>query len=114
MGEKVKRILAAVLLVGGVAGYYILAGQPELWRVLAVLAGIVLAIVVAMQSEAGRHAWAFVKESRVELSKVVWPNRKETIQTTVVVIALVVATAVFLWIVDLGLIKGVSMLTGSS
>ncbi len=114
MVDKLKLTAAMMLFAAGVVGYYILANQPELWRVLALLAGAALGIVAGMQTSTGRAAWTFVKEARVELSKVVWPTRKETIQTTLVVIVLVVVVALFLWVVDLGLIKGVSMLTGRS
>ena len=114
MVDKLKLTVAMLFLAAGVAGYYVLTGQPELWRVLAILLGLGLAVATAMQTPTGRSAWVFVKESRVELSKVVWPTRKETVQTTLVVILLVILVALFLWIVDLGLIKGVSMLTGRS
>jgi len=103
-----------MLLAAGVVGYYMLAEHAELWRVLAILVGMALALATVMQTPTGRSAWTFVKEARVELAKVIWPTRKETVQTTLVVILLVVLIALFLWIVDLGLIKGVSMLTGRS
>ena len=114
MADRLKLTVAMMFLVAGVAGYYILAGDPELWRVLAVIAGLGLGVAVYSQTVSGRSTWAFVKESRVELSKVVWPTRKETVQTTLVVIALVIVVALFLWVVDLGLTKGVSLLTGRS
>ncbi|HUW98689.1 MAG TPA: preprotein translocase subunit SecE [Acidiferrobacter sp.] len=114
MVDKLKLTASVVFLAAGIVGYYVLAGHPEVWRVLAVLAGVVLATATVMQTAAGRSGWAFIKESRVELSKVIWPTHKETAQTTLVVIVLVVLIALFLWIVDLGLIKGVSMLTGRS
>ncbi|MHB8254530.1 MAG: preprotein translocase subunit SecE [Acidiferrobacter sp.] len=112
--DKLKLTAAMMFLAIGVAGYYVLASQPELWRVLAILVGMALAVATVMQTPTGRSAWAFVKEARIELGKVIWPTRKETVQTTLVVILLVVLIALFLWIVDLGLIKGVSMLTGRS
>ncbi|WP_298134532.1 preprotein translocase subunit SecE [Acidiferrobacter sp.] len=114
MVDKLKLTAAMMLLAAGVVGYYILANEPELWRIVALLAGLALATAAVMQTPVGRSAWLFMKEARVELSKVVWPTRKETVQTTLVVIALVLLVALFLWIVDLGLIKGVSMLTGRS
>ncbi|MHB1513846.1 MAG: preprotein translocase subunit SecE [Acidiferrobacter sp.] len=114
MVDKLKLTAAMMLLASGVVGYYVLSNEPELWRVVALLAGATLAVATVMQTPTGRSAWTFVKEARVELSKVIWPTRKETVQTTLVVIVLVVLVAMFLWIVDLGLIKGVSILTGRS
>jgi preprotein translocase subunit SecE len=45
----------------------------------------------------------FFREVRVELKKVTWPSRKETIASTSVVLITVVMVAFFLGIVDLGL-----------
>jgi preprotein translocase subunit SecE len=45
----------------------------------------------------------FFREVRVELKKVTWPSRKETIASTSVVLVTVVIVAFFLGMVDLGL-----------
>lgn len=42
----------------------------------------------------------FLSNVKVELEKVTWPTRKDTYASTLVVIALVLAVAVFLWGVD--------------
>jgi preprotein translocase subunit SecE len=47
----------------------------------------------------------FLREVRVELSKVTWPTRKDTIASTSVVLVIVFLIAAFLGIVDLGLSK---------
>lgn len=52
----------------------------------------------------------YVELSRIELRKVTWPTLKETRTTTIAVLAFVVAMAIFLGIVDLGLSKLVSLL----
>jgi preprotein translocase subunit SecE len=45
----------------------------------------------------------FLREVKVELKKVVWPTRKQTIGSTVVVLILVMIISVFLGVVDIGL-----------
>jgi len=45
----------------------------------------------------------FLREVKVELKKVVWPSRKQTIGSTVVVLILVIIISVFLGMVDIGL-----------
>jgi preprotein translocase subunit SecE len=45
----------------------------------------------------------FLREVKVELKKVVWPSRKQTIGSTVVVLILVMIISVFLGLVDIGL-----------
>ncbi len=45
----------------------------------------------------------FMNEVKVEAKKVTWPERKETIQATLMVFVMVVVIALFLWLVDSGL-----------
>lgn len=45
----------------------------------------------------------FLREVRVELKKVTWPSRKQTVGSTVVVIILVIIISLFLGLVDFGL-----------
>ena len=47
----------------------------------------------------------FIREVRSELAKVVWPSRNQVVRTTLVVIAMSLAVALFLGAVDYGLTK---------
>jgi len=47
----------------------------------------------------------FLELSKVEIKKVTWPTRKETMVTSVAVLILVVVMTIFLGVVDLGLSK---------
>ena len=114
MTEKIKLVLALLLVAAGVAGFYMLADQALVVRILAVLAGLIAAVAVLWTSAVGQKAWAFAGEAAIETRKVVWPSRKETIQTTVAVFALVVVMAIFLWVVDIGFLWVVKMLMGRS
>ena len=100
MADKIKLALAALLVVAGIAGYYLLAANSILLRILAVAAGIVAGVAVAWTSATGQEFLAFAREALVEVKKVVWPTRKETVQTTAAVFAFVVVMAVFLWLSD--------------
>ena len=100
MADQAKLAVAAALVVAGVAAYYWLAESALVLRVLAVVAGIAAGAGVAWTSEPGREFVAFAREAVGEVKKVVWPTRKETMQTTAAVFAFVVVMAVFLWISD--------------
>jgi len=100
MADTIKLVVAAVLAAAGVAGYYALGDAALILRVLAVLAGIAAGIAVAALSEQGRRFIVFSREAVVETKKVVWPTRKETIQTTAAVFGFVVVMALFLWVSD--------------
>ena len=98
--DAVKWAVAVVLLGGGIGAFYYFADQSLLLRVIGLLLIAGAALVVAIQTEKGRIAWDFVRESRTEVRKVVWLTRKETVQTTLIVLAVVALTAGFLWLVD--------------
>lgn len=112
MTDKIKLGLAVLLLAAGIAGFYLLSEHALVLRVLAVLAGVAMAIFVARFTGPGQQLFAFGKDSWVETKKVVWPTRKETLQTTGVVFLLVVVIAIFLWIVDASLMWAVKLLMG--
>jgi preprotein translocase subunit SecE len=100
MIDKVKLGIAVLLVALGLAGYYWLGESALVLRILAVVAGIIAGGVVAWFSTPGREFALFAGESLAEVKKVVWPTRKETMQTTAAVFAFVVVMAVFLWLSD--------------
>src|SRR5436309_2131438 len=101
MIDKLKLAIGVALLIAGIWAYYWLGeGTALVLRILAVVAGIVAGAAVAWFSEPGKQFAAFAAESVAEVKKVVWPTRKETMQTTAAVFAFVVVMAVFLWISD--------------
>ena len=100
MTDKIKLAVAVALVAAGIWGYYWLAEQALVLRVLAVLGGIAAGAVVAWTSAPGKEFVLLAAEAVAEVKKVVWPTRKETMQTTAAVFAFVVAMAVFLWISD--------------
>jgi len=93
-------VLSVALLVGGLVGYYLLAGRPTPLRFAAVLVGVVTAVGAFWMTATGRSAWEFVLGSRVELRKMVWPTVPDTRRTTLVVFLFVALGGVFFWIVD--------------
>jgi preprotein translocase subunit SecE len=100
MIDKVKLGGSALLVALGIWGYYALGESPLIVRILAVIGGLLAAAAVAWWSEPGRQFAVFAGESIDEVKKVVWPTRKETIQTTAAVFAFVVVMAIFLWLTD--------------
>jgi preprotein translocase subunit SecE len=77
-----------------------------------VIAGAVAGVVVFWTSTPGKEFFAYAQESIDEAKRVVWPTRKETVQTTLVVFAFVFVMAIFLWMVDAGLLWAVRLLMG--
>jgi preprotein translocase subunit SecE len=110
--DKIKLGFALLLLIAGIAGFYYLRDSAMVIRVISVLAGIVLASVVVWFTTQGKQFYAFSRESQEETRKVVWPTRKETMQTTGIVFGFVLVMALFLWMVDAGLLMAVKYLMG--
>ena len=112
MVNKIKLLVAGLLLIAGIAGFYLLGDKPTVVRILAVLAGLGASIAVLWTTPVGQRSLSFIGDAVVEARKVVWPTRKETIQTTLVVFALVVVMAAFLAVVDIGFAFMVQKLMG--
>ena len=81
-------------------------------KLASILAGLLLAAGIAWTSEPGKRFFAFGHDSIAEAKRVVWPTRKETLQTTAVVIAFAVTMALFLWAVDASLMVIVNKIMG--
>jgi preprotein translocase subunit SecE len=110
--DQVKLGAAILIVIAGVAAYYLLSAQPSWLRWLAVGASLVLAGVVTWFSWYGSQFQQFMALARVELRKVVWPNRQETGMTTLVVFAFVVVAGLFFWALDWALALATRYLTG--
>ena len=98
--DAAKWFGAFVILAGGIAGFYYWSDESLLLRVIGLLLLSAMALFVAVQTEKGRATWDFVREAHTEVRKVVWPTRKETTQTTLIVIAMVGLVAIIMWILD--------------
>jgi preprotein translocase subunit SecE len=110
--DKAKLVIAVVLILAGIAGYYALDAQPTWMRWLSVVGGLVLGAVTFAWSKHGSDLWQFVLDSRIELRKIVWPNRQETGMTTLVVFGFVIVAGLFFWVLDLVLAWATRALTG--
>jgi preprotein translocase subunit SecE len=107
--------LSAILLVGGVAGYYYfqdLVNTPI--RVVSLIAIAIVASLVAAQSDSGSAFFRFIKESDIERRKVVWPTHQETLQTSLMVIIVTILISLFLAAVDWALGALVRSLVGGA
>ena len=108
--DTIKLLLALVILIAGIVGFYYFAEESLLYRVLGLLAMVGVAIGVTLTTAKGKGLVGFLGLSRIEVRKMVWPTRAETMQTTLIVFILVVILAIFLWFVDMLLGAGVKAL----
>jgi preprotein translocase subunit SecE len=107
-----KWIVVFALVAVAVVGNSYFSDQSLLYRVLGIVALAVVAGLVALQTAKGAAFWALIKGARTEIRKVVWPTRQETIQTTLIVVAMVLILGFVLWIFDTILMSILRLLTG--
>lgn len=100
VSDKLILGLAVLLAFAGIAAFYFLGDQKEYLRIASLVLGMGLGSVLALWSQVGKKFISFAKDSYRELRKVVWPTRKETGQTTLIVFGFVLVMAVYLWIGD--------------
>ncbi len=110
--DTVKLIIAAIVLIAGIFGYYWYAELSLPLRVLMVLVAAGAGIAVAMTSSQGQNLWRFIQGSRIEIRKVVWPTKQETTQTTIAVFVFTLVLGLFFWGLDSLLLLVTRYLTG--
>ena len=101
---------AGLLLCAGIFGNYYFADLALLMRLPILLATLGAAGFLFIKTNSGHKFWIYWQEALVELRKVVWPTKKETIHSTIGVLAMVFIMGIFLWSVDAILVRIVSWL----
>ncbi|HEX4942913.1 MAG TPA: preprotein translocase subunit SecE [Usitatibacteraceae bacterium] len=104
MAEKIKIAAAALIAVAGLWGFYAISGMATIVRLGVLIGAFAVAAGVMWFTQAGRDFVVFSRESKDEAKRVVWPTRKETLQTTGIVFAFVFIMAMMLWMIDAGLL----------
>ncbi len=95
-----KWVLVVVLVAAGVVGNQYFSDESVLYRVLGLVAVGIVAVLIALATTQGAAFATLVKQARIEIRKVVWPTRPETLQTTFIVLAVVLIAALILWGLD--------------
>jgi preprotein translocase subunit SecE len=110
--DSLKLGFAILLMGAGIYGFYYFADVMVVFRVLALLAVAGVSMAIAYRTGVGRQVVGFISGAHNEVRRMVWPNRAETVQTTMVVIFIVLVVGVFLWLLDMVLLRAVQILTG--
>lgn len=112
MADKIKLYLSFAIIILAIGVFYYFPEYSVLYRTLAMLVLLLLAVFIAAKTAWGTDMISFVRLSTVEMKKVVWPGRKETTQTTMIVGVMVLLIGIMLWIFDMFIGWGVRYLTG--
>ena len=111
---KLNEYLAwgAVLMVTALAffgTYYFHFTAPVM--ALVWIGWLVLTLALGYLTSQGKQVFLFATEAKIELEKVVWPTRQETIQTTSIVMIMVTVTGFVLWGIDSGMMWAIGKIT---
>ena len=110
--DTAKLAAAALLLIAGIYAFYFFADYSALLRVLGLLVIVGGSAAIALQTQVGNQLWHFVGDARTEVRKVVWPTRQETLQTTFIVVVMVLILGIIMWLFDMVLMNVLRLLTG--
>ena len=98
--DAVKWVVVTTLVVLAIWGNGYYAEISPLYRALAIVGLALVAGFVGLQTEQGKAFNQLRKDAAIELRKVVWPTRQETVQTTLIVLVFVVIVALILFLMD--------------
>ena len=107
-------MLSAIVLIVGIVAFYWYDELALPFRVAMVAAGLAAGAGLMWFTWYGREFWQFAQAARIELRKVVWPEREETIKTTYVVFGFAVVMGLFFWLLDMGLTYMTRLLGGQT
>ena len=103
---------ACLVLLASIVAYYYFEGVTLVLRVMGILAGVGIGAALLYQARQGQVIWQFILGSRVEIRKVIWPTRQETLQTTITVFIFLLVLGIFFWSLDFVLLMITRAVTG--
>jgi preprotein translocase subunit SecE len=112
--DSLLMALSVLVLLIGIGAFYWYDELPLIARIAMVVAGLGVGAGLVWFSWYGREFWQFALASRIELRKVVWPSRDETVKTTYVVFGFAIAMGLFFWGLDWVLTWLTRFMTGQS
>jgi len=112
--DGVKWAITIALLAVIIVGNELYGEQVHVVARIAILLLLAaLALLSAAFTEKGKTFVGFAKDSRLEVRKVVWPTRQETVQTTLIILVVSTISGLILWGLDGIFVRVVSFITTS-
>lgn len=98
--DTAKLAAALLVILGAMVAYYWFSDWPQWARVLTMLGGLAAGTGLAAFTRVGRAFFGFLGNAQIEMRKVVWPTKQETLQTTLLIFVVVVIVGLMLWLFD--------------
>lgn len=90
-------VIAAVIVFSSI--YFLIFSESTALMAVLIIVGIVVLLVIGKQTNEGEKGWQFLLEAKLEMRKVVWPKRQETINSTLIVLAIVAGASIIIYFV---------------
>lgn len=101
----------ACIAVAAVGNVYFASHFSAIVRILLLVVLLIAGVGLAAITNQGQKSIGFIKDSRQEMRKIVWPTRPESTQTTLIVSAICVVVALALWGIDSVIVSIITFLT---
>jgi preprotein translocase subunit SecE len=98
--DWLKWSVVVALIAAAIYGNWYYSAESVLYRALALLAVFIVAGLFAIRTEKGAALLELAAGARIEWRKVVWPTKQERVQTTLMVVVVILIMAVILWGID--------------
>ena len=105
-------LLSTTILIAGIISFYYFSEIRLFYRVVALIFIMIIAAYITYLTDFGKTVYSYVIDSKVELKKVTWPTKQETLQTALGVFVVVILIGIMLWLFDMLLGWGVGTLYG--
>nr|WP_159989552.1 preprotein translocase subunit SecE [Pantoea sp. SoEX]MXP50796.1 preprotein translocase subunit SecE [Pantoea sp. SoEX] len=110
--EVVKWVVIVTLLLGAILGNYYYGKTTLYLRIVPIIILVITSICILLSTKVGKDILVFIRESKAELKKVIWPTYQETFRITLIVIVVTTFMSLILWGLDNILVRVISFITG--
>jgi len=98
--DRILLIAAGIVVISAVVFFQVLSEEQFLFKLLVLASGVLISLFLILKSVPGKNFIGFFRDSVQEMKRVVWPTKKETFQTVLIVFVFVLLVSIFLWMAD--------------
>tara|TARA_E500000331_G_scaffold357814_1_gene421110 strand:+ start:78 stop:446 length:369 start_codon:yes stop_codon:yes gene_type:complete len=98
--DRILLASASIVILSSIIFFQVLSEEEFFIRSSVLAIGILISLILAFKSLPGKNFISFFRDSIQEMRRVVWPTKKETFQTVLIVFVFVLLVSIFLWMAD--------------
>ncbi|ABJ90510.1 preprotein translocase IISP family, membrane subunit [Buchnera aphidicola BCc] len=99
--EKIKWLCIFLIILSIIVNYYFFVYKfLKITKIIYFSTLLILIVSIFINTNIGQHTLKFIHSIKIELSHIIWPNYKETLKITGIILLLTILTSIFLWLLD--------------